>query len=60
MDMITVDLTDIPNAGIGADVQLWGPQLPVNDVAAACGTIAYELFTRLTPRVRRVYRTEST
>lgn len=59
MDMITVDLTDIPNAGIGADVQLWGPELPVNEVATACGTIAYELFTRLTSRVRRIYHPES-
>ena len=58
MDMITVDLTDIPDADIGANVQLWGPDLPVNEVATACGTIAYELFTRLTPRVRRIYHAD--
>ena len=52
MDMITVDLRDVPEAAIGDRAMLWGPELPADDVAAAAGTIAYELFCRLTPRVR--------
>ncbi len=52
MDMITVDLRAAPHAAIGDRATLWGRGLPVDDVAQAAGTIAYELFCRLTPRVR--------
>ncbi len=51
MDMITVDLTPVPHAGIGARVELWGAKLPIDDVAAACGTIGYELMCAVAPRV---------
>jgi alanine racemase len=50
MDMLFVDLTDIvdangfPSAKIGSPVELWGDQVPANDVAIAANTIAYELF----------------
>jgi alanine racemase len=44
MDMLFVDLTDIQSAKIGSHVELWGDQVPANDVANAAGTIAYELF----------------
>ena len=44
MDMLFVDLTDIPTAGIGSQVELWGDLIPANDVARAADTIAYELF----------------
>jgi len=44
MDMIMVDLTDVPGAGIGSEVELWGDQISVNEVAAAAGTISYELL----------------
>ncbi|HCA6665410.1 MULTISPECIES: alanine racemase [Burkholderiales] len=44
MDMLTVDLTDLPEAGIGSAVELWGPRIDVNTVAQAAGTIAYELL----------------
>ena len=44
MDMLTVDLTDLPEAGIGSTVELWGKQVSVNQVAQAAGTIAYELL----------------
>jgi alanine racemase len=33
---------------------LWGDQLDVDRIASAAGTIAYELFCQLTPRVKRV------
>lgn len=44
MDMLTVDLTRLPQAGIGSEVELWGAQVPVNAVAQHAGTIAYELL----------------
>jgi alanine racemase len=51
MDMISVDLTDHPSATLGDEVELWGPHLSVNEVAACCKTISYELFTGVTKRV---------
>jgi len=51
MDMLAVDLTGVPAAGIGAPVVLWGGALPAEDVAAAAGTIAYEMLCALAPRV---------
>lgn len=54
MDMITVDLTEIPGAHIGSKVTLWGQGLPIDDVANAAGTIGYELMCALAPRVRIV------
>lgn len=44
MDMLFVDLTDIPNATIGSQVELWGNQVSANAVATSASTIAYELF----------------
>lgn len=55
MDMLAVDITDIAEAGIDSPVELWGAQLPVDEVAAACGTIGYELLTKVTARVPRRY-----
>jgi len=44
MDMLTVDLTDLPQANLGSRVELWGDQVPVSEVASRVGTIAYELL----------------
>lgn len=55
MDMLTVDLTNLPEAGPGSQVELWGRQVSVNTVAASAGTIAYELLCNV-KRVRRVYQ----
>jgi len=51
MDMLTVDLGLDANDKVGDQALLWGKGLPVEDVAEHIGTIAYELVTRLTPRV---------
>ena len=51
MDMLTVDLREAPNAKIGSVVELWGNQVPVDDVAQMSGTIGYELICALAPRV---------
>lgn len=51
MDMLVVDLSGLPDAGLGAEVELWGPRLPVDAVAGAAGTLGYELLCALSPRV---------
>ena len=51
MDMITVDLTDAPQVDVGAEAELWGPHIPVDEVAEASGTVGYELLCALAPRV---------
>ncbi|CDF86553.1 Alanine racemase, biosynthetic [Pseudomonas knackmussii B13] len=55
MDMLAVDLTDLPDAAVGAAVELWGAELPIDEVAAHAGTIGYELLTKVTARVPRRY-----
>ena len=55
MDMITIDVTDRQDVIVGDTVELWGTHVPVNDVAARAGTIGYELLTRVSARVPRVY-----
>ncbi|MCA1856454.1 alanine racemase [Massilia oculi] len=52
MDMMTVDLTPVPNARVGSKALLWGDGLPIDEVAQAAGTIGYELMCALAPRVR--------
>ncbi len=51
MDMITVDLTDVPEARVGSPVVLWGEGLPVDEVANAASTVGYELLCAVAPRV---------
>ncbi|MGD9773328.1 alanine racemase [Diaphorobacter sp.] len=56
MDMIAVDLTPVPGAGLGTEVTLWGRAsngavLPIDEVAHAAGTVGYELMCALAPRV---------
>jgi alanine racemase len=63
MDMITVDITDVPHADLGSEVTLWGlPQkttpkahaslgVPIDVVAQAAGTVGYELMCALAARV---------
>lgn len=51
MDMLAVDLAPVPAAAAGARVTLWGGALPIEEVAAAAGTIAYELMCAVAPRV---------
>jgi alanine racemase len=51
MDMITIDLRNAPDAQIGSRVELWGQRVPADAVAAAAGTIGYELVCSLAPRV---------
>jgi alanine racemase len=54
MDLMTIDLRTLPNAKVGDEVTLWGPELPVEEIATAAGTISYELTCSITRRVRAV------
>jgi alanine racemase len=54
MDMIAIDLTEIDNAKVGDRVELWGDSVSIDEVAAFCGTISYELFCQVTARAHRV------
>ncbi len=51
MDMLTIDVSNIPHAEVGTEVELWGEQVPVDEVAELCGTIGYELLCAVAPRV---------
>ncbi len=51
MDMVTVDLSAVPEAAVGSPVVLWGEGLPVDDVAFSAGTVGYELLCAVAPRV---------
>lgn len=55
MDMLCLDLRECPKAAIGDEVVLWGEGLPVEEIAEAAGTIAYELLCKVTSRVRFEY-----
>jgi len=56
MDMLAVDLSDVPAAGMGSQVTLWGQAadglvLGIDEVAQAAGTLGYELMCALAQRV---------
>ena len=55
MDLLTVDVTDVPGVAVGDEVLLWGHGLPAAEVARHCQTISYELFTGISARVERIY-----
>jgi alanine racemase len=51
MDMIAVDVTDLPPLHVGDSVTLWGEGLPVEEIARHAGTIPYELLCGVSQRV---------
>ena len=51
MDKLCVDLTELPKVSVGDTATLWGQGLSADEVAAAAGTISYELFCAVTARV---------
>ncbi len=60
MDLLSCDVTALPRdvLSVGAPVEALGPNVPLDEVAAAAGTISYEILTRLSPRLKREYRGE--
>jgi alanine racemase len=64
MDMLTVDISELPAAGTGSEVTLWGRStkgavLPVDEVASSAQTVGYELMCALAARVPVVVDAET-
>ena len=55
MDMSMIDLTDKPNVGVASEVEIFGKNNPIEEMAAAGGTIPYELVCAVSKRVPRMY-----
>ena len=55
MDMCMIDISDIPDAAVGSEVELFGEKASILDLAEAAGTIPYELLSAVSKRVPRVY-----
>lgn len=55
MDQLMIDVTGAEQVAEGDEVELFGPNLPVGEIAAKAGTIVWEVFTGITPRVTRCY-----
>lgn len=55
MDQIMVDVTELAEVSAGDVVEVFGPNVPVTEVAEAAGTIPWEIFTGIAPRVMRVF-----
>lgn len=58
MDMTMIDITDIDEVGEGDIVEIFGTNLPVQQVAKWCETIPYEIMTSISQRVKREYYEE--
>ncbi len=58
MDMVMVDVTDIPETQPGDVAVLFGEGLTINELAGRIGTIPYEILTNVSERVKRVFVSE--
>jgi alanine racemase len=56
MDLVTIDVTDIPDAQFGDEAILLGGDITAEELAKRTGTIPYEVFCRISKRVPRMYR----
>jgi alanine racemase len=55
MDLSMIDLSGIPEARPGDEVDIFGVHPRVEDLAAACAVIPYAILTGISPRVKRIY-----
>jgi len=56
MDMCMIDLTELPEAKVDSPVEIFGEHASLDALAAAAGTIPYELLCSVSKRVPRIYR----
>lgn len=59
MDMLMIDVTEIPNVSVGDTVVLWGigdEKVHPDNIAKLADTISYELFCRVCEKIKRVYK----
>lgn len=55
MDLCMIDITDVPEAGVGTPVEIFGADTPIEALAKVLDTIPYEILTSVSQRVRRTY-----
>lgn len=59
MDMLMIDVTEVPNVAEGDEVVILGKQgdkqISIKELATQAETIPYEILVRLSPRLRRIY-----
>ena len=59
MDMVMIDVTDVPGISLGDEVVLMGSQgndvITAEDIAEKMSTISYEFLCGIGPRIPRVY-----
>jgi len=55
MDMCMIDITDMPTVDVGSEVEIFGENNSIDELAALAGTIPYELTCAVSKRVPRVY-----
>jgi len=60
MDMVVIDITNIPSVKVGDEAVLIGrcgkKEIPASELAEHAGTSAYEILTRLNPLMKRIYK----
>ncbi len=56
MDMCMIDITDMPSVDVGSEVEIFGKQNSINELAELAGTIPYELTCAVSKRVPRFYQ----
>ena len=55
MDMCMIDVSHIPDVQEGDEVIIFGAKWDIHELAKRLNTIPYEIFTNISPRVKRVY-----
>ena len=55
MDLISIDVTHIPDCKIGDWCELWSPELSILENTQKNNLISYELMTKMSQRVKRQY-----
>lgn len=55
MDACMLDVTDYPDIQVGDEVEIFGKNVPVTEISDKLGTIPYEVLTRISRRVKRVF-----
>ena len=57
MDACMIDVTDVL-VKAGDDVEIFGENIPIEELATICGTIPYEILTSIPHRVKRIFYSE--
>jgi len=55
MDVMMIDITHVPQVHVYDEVEIFGKNVHLEELARSCGTISYEIISRMAPRVKRIY-----